>query len=244
MRIGWGLAFVWRESWAFLARGWWLPLLAGIPFSLSEMVRWNLATPEIGPYLAASSLTALLDTCLFLVVIRFVTRGHDLRRALRVDAATAKRFAPFAVVTIAFSVAQYYVYMIDEMLSTYLLAAAISSALGALLAPWAVASATGALACGPRGSIRMAAPHLVWSMTICALLFAVQFAGQTAIELLPLPLPAITLGGVVLTDAGYDLQLLVLGSVFAVADQVATIAIAMRAGVAPDDHRSLRDTFS
>jgi hypothetical protein len=238
------LAFVWRESWAFLARGWWLPLLAGIPYSLAEMVRWNLAVLEIRPYLAAASLTALLDTCLFLVVIRFVTGGHDLRRALRVDAATAKRFAPFAAVTIAFGVAQYYVYMIDDTLSTYLLAAAVSSVLGALLAPGAVASATGALACGPRGSIRMAAPHIIWAMAISALLFAAQFAGQTAIGLLPLPLPAITLGGVTLTDAGYDLQFLVLGSVFAVAGQVAAIAIAMRAGVTPDGHRALRDMFS
>ena len=119
-----------------------------------------------------------------------------------------------------------------------------TAVLGALLAPWAVASATGVLGCGPRRSIRMAAPHIVWAMTISGLLFAAQFAGQTAIELVPLPFPAITLGGVTLTDAGYDLQILALGSVFAVAGQVAAIAIAMRAGVTPDGHRALRDTFS
>jgi len=244
MRIGWALAFVWHESWAFLSRGWWLALLAGMPFTLSEMVRWRQAALGIAPFLAASSLTALLDTCLFLVVIRFVTGGLGLRQALRVDAVTLRRFAPFALFTIASGVVQYYVYLTDDTLSTYLLANAVTSLLGALLAPWAVTSATGPFACGPRGSIRMAAPHIVWSMAIFALLFALQFVGELLIELVPLPLPAITLSGMTFTDVGYDLQLLLFGSALAVADQVAVIAVAMRAGVTPDGHRTLRDTFS
>jgi hypothetical protein len=244
MRIGRGLAFVWRESCAFLARGWWLALLAGIPFTLSDMVRWNLAAAEIAPYLAASSLSALLDTGLFLVVIRFVTGAHDLRQALRVDGATLRRFAPYALFTIAYGVAQYYVYLTDDTLGTYLLASAVGSLLGALLAPWAVTSATGALKCGPRNSIRMVAPHIVWSMAIFALLFAVQFAGQELLGLVPPMLPAFTLGGVTFADVGYDLRFLVFGSIFVVVDQVAVIAVAMRAGVTPDGHRGLRDTFS
>lgn len=244
IRIGGGLAFVWRESWAFLARGWWLALLAGIPFTLSEMIRWNLATPEIAPFLAASSLTVLLDTGLFLVVIRFAIGGRDLQQALRVDTAALRRFLPFATFAIASGMTQYYVYLTDDTLSTYLLSSAIGSLLGALLAPWAVASATGAFACGPRSSIRMAAPHIVWSMTIFAILLAAQLAGETLIGVVPLTLPAITFGGMIFADLGTDLQFLVLGSVFAVADPVSTIAVAMRAGAAPDGHRALRDTFS
>lgn len=244
MSIRSGLAFVWRESWAFLARGWWLALLAGVPFSLAEMVRWQLAPPGIGPFLAASSVTVVLDTYLSLVIIRFVTGGRMLDQALRVDAVTLRRFAPYGVFTIISGMAQYYAYLTDESLRTYLLSGAVYALLGALLAPWAVASATGAFACGPRRAIHLVAPHIVWAMSIFALLFALELAGEYLIGLVPLPLPELTLAGMTFTDVGYDLKSLVLASVLVVAGQVAVIAVAIRVGAIHDAHRALRDTFS
>jgi hypothetical protein len=240
-----GLAFVFRESWAFLRTGWWLAILAGIPFSLSEMVRWGEAAPEIERHFAVHVLTALLDTYLFLVVVRFVAAGLPLGSAMRVGSATVRHFAPYATVTIAFVAAQYYVFLIDESMRTYWLVTGAGALIGALLAPWGVAAATGTTGCGPRRSIHMAAPHLGWSLPLYAILIAFEFAGFLLVDLVRLPISDIVLAGTRFVEVGFGLQTLVLASMLVVANQVATIAIAKRAGlVTPFDDQVLRDTFS
>lgn len=245
MRFGQGLAFVFGESGIFLRNAWWLAILAGLPFSLSEMVRWGDPAPELGPYFAAHVVTALLDTYLFLVVIRFVAGRMRLDLAMCVDAGTVRRFAPFAIVTIILVATQYYIYLIDQSESTYWLVTAASVVVSALLAPWAVASGLGMANYGPRRSIRMAAPHLGWSLGIYAVLVALENVGFFLVERVVLPVPDVQLAGMTFSDVGYGMQSLALTSMLLVANQMATIAIARRTGlVAPVEDQVLRETFS
>jgi hypothetical protein len=245
MRFGQGLAFVLNESVVFLRGGWWLAIAAGLPFSLSEMVRWGDPAPQLELYFAAHVLTAVLDSYLFLVVVRFVAGGLPLGQAMRADAATVRRFLPYAIVTVTFVSAQYYVYLTDQSERTYWLGTAVSTVFGALIAPWAVASAVGAANCGPRRSIRMAAPHLGWSLPLYGVLVLVELVGSVAIELARLPIPDIELAGVTFVEVGFGVQWLLLGSALLVASQLATIAVARRAGLATSiDDDALRETFS
>ena len=245
MRFGQGLAFVFGESGAFLRKAWWLAILAGLPLSLSDMVRWGDPAPELGPYFAAHLLTALLDTYLLLVVIRSVAGKQPLVSAMRVDADTVRQFAPFAIVTIIWVAAVYYVYLIDESVRTYWLVTAASAVVSALLAPWAMASGLGMANYGPRRSIRAAAPHLGWALGIYAILVALENVGFFLVERVVLPLPDVQVAGMTFTYVGYGMQTLVLGSMLLVANQVATIAIARRAGLLPPvEGHVLRETFS
>jgi hypothetical protein len=245
MHFGRGLAFVFDESGAFLRKAWWLAILAGLPFALSEMVRWGDVAPGIQPYLIADLSSVLLDTYLFLVVVRFVAGRQPFGSATAVDAATLRRFGPYALFSIVVGAAQYYVYLVDESARAYWLITAVAVALGALLAPWAVASALGMVRHGPRRSIRMAAPHFLWSVALYGILLALGEGGYWLIGLVQLPIPDIQLAGMTFTFVGYGLQMLVLGSLFVVANQSATIAIALRCGLVPPvDDKALRDTFS
>jgi hypothetical protein len=244
MTLADGLAFIFRQSWAFLSWGWWLALLAGLPSVIGVLVWWSLAEPPTAPFVILDGLTALLDAYVFIVVVRSVASELPPLQALKPGLAGLQRCLPYIVFSTIYGLAQSYLIQLDTTDDTYWLAVIIGNLLNILISCWAVGMVIDAPNRGLLRMVRTAVPQLFWALPLFLLLEVLVQAGFYLIQTYVLPGPDLEIGGLTIGYTGYGLQMLVLTSIFMVAVQVAMIATARRAGVGvPSEDAELRDTF-
>jgi len=100
MRFGEGLAFTYRESWAFIRKAWWLvpvPIIPILLFSLAEIHELvPLENLEMAGYLV-TAIDAAFQTASTYWVMRFLALERSVSAAISVNRQSAASFAPYLV---------------------------------------------------------------------------------------------------------------------------------------------------
>jgi len=164
MRFADGLAFVFRESWAFFRKGWWIAIIPSLPVPVYRLVAAWLPTQWDDTFFWASlGLAASLQAALTYCVVRFVALRHDFAAAMSVNRASMLTFAPYlaaiASLNLVLSVAQ--MYSVGLWASLALLAVVLL--LLPLLSPWTVTAPSGSTVIGPIQSISLVLPYSLWA---------------------------------------------------------------------------------
>lgn len=238
MRFGNAVAFAYRESWAFVRRGWWLALVPPLPF-LAYVLSVN-TMPQIQTEPAwwwlANGLGAVLQAALAYPVIRFIALRHDFAAAIAVNPDSARTFAPYLA---AMSVLNITLMSISNHTGpwTWVGMMALGLVVSVLLSAWSVTAPSGATVMGPIRSIRLVGPHLPWALIfqILALLPVVLLQGAGLVLVLRLS-PALVIQGWPVADA-------LLTAYANLLELVALFVIAHRAGVRVSEDRRLAAVF-
>jgi len=243
VRFGRGVAFVFEESLAFVEKAWLLALLLSVPsfiLGLSDLVTPGAAVQErLIAFQAASSAANVLT---IYWVIRFQALKHNLAEAIRINRASAKTFAPFALFMWLFGFSAG-VLLMQGAQAVLALALIPGLILLAALALWIVTAPSGATVIGPLRSARIMTPHLLWSgaflLVIQAIIAiadhllanAINALNDAAGSMLPLMIALMTIKNAVM------------GLAYNTAFGTAIFVIAHRAGMRVDSQPGLAAIF-
>jgi len=164
MRFARGLAFVFRESWAFLRNGWWVAIIPSLPIPAYRLTaEWLPTNWDDAAFWGSRALAASLPAALAYCVVRFVALQHDFAAALSVNRASVRTFLPYlAVMTlINFGVSVAPIYSAD--IGTFLASLVVGLLVLPLLSPWTITAPSGSTVIGPVQSTKLVLPHLLWA---------------------------------------------------------------------------------